>query len=476
METRLTSQSTRERRFDQYVTLLADAVDHADRAQPLRDYCTGLFLPIERKSMEPMAAALAPGNTKAKHQSLQQFIADAPWRDAPVMRAARDYALPALMAQGGVEATLVDDTGIPKQGKSSVGVARQYCGQLGKVCNCQVAVSLSLVNRWASLPIAYDLYLPEEWANDPKRRKQTGIPAEIKFRTKPQIALGQIQTAHRAGLDLGVIGADAAFGDDTDFRDSLTALDLRYCVGVRPATTVWEEGEGPLPPAEYSGRGRKPSLLRRDAEHQPVSVEELALGLATKKFRRVTWREGARGKLSSRFAAVRVRPAHQDYLRTEPRAEEWLLIEWPEGESAPTKYWLSTLPLRTSLKKLVYFAKLRWRIERDYEELKQEIGLGHYEGRKWRGFHHHATMCIAAYAFLVAERGLFPPQGVGSQSGFKKPGVPGSRRSGRPTGTSGATQPDFDCDAAQGTDRGDRATPPTLPLLPAEKWHQARNV
>jgi SRSO17 transposase len=476
MKTRLTSQSTREQRFDQYTALLADAVDHADRVQPLRDYCAGLFLPIERKSMEPMAAALAPGNTKAKHQSLQQFIADAPWRDAPVMRAARDYALPALMAHGGVEATLVDDTGIPKQGESSVGVARQYCGQLGKVCNSQVAVSISLANQWASLPIAYDLYLPEKWASDPKRRKQAGIPAEIEFRTKPQIALGQIQRAHHAGLDLGVIAADAAFGDDADFRDGVTALGLRYCVGIRGATTVWEEGKEPLPPAEYSGRGRKPSRLRRDANHQPVSGQELALGLESKKFRRVTWREGARGKLTSRFAAVRVRPAHEDYLRSSPRAEEWLLIEWPEGESAPTKYWLSTLPPRTSLKKLVYFTKLRWRIERDYEDLKQEIGLGHYEGRKWRGFHHHATMCIAAYAFLVTERGLFPPPGVGSQSGFKNPGVPGSRRSGRPAGTSGTPQSNFDCDAAQGTDRGDRATPPTLPLLPAEKWHRAKSI
>jgi SRSO17 transposase len=476
METRLTSQLTRERRFDQYVAMLADALDHADRGQPMRDYCTGLLLPLERKSMEPIAAALAPGNTKAKHQSLQQFITDAPWRDAPVMRAARDYALPALMAHGGVEATLVDDTGIPKRGKSSVGVAHQYCGQLGKVCNCQVAVSISLANQWASLPIAYDLYLPKEWANDPKRRKQTGIPAEIEFRTKPQIALRQIQTAHRTGLDMGVIIADAAFGDDTDFREGVTALDLRYCVGVRPATTVWEEGKGPLPPAEYSGFGRKPSLLRRDAKHQPISVEKLALGLGTKKFRRVTWREGARGKLTSRFAAVRVRPAHRDHLRSSPRAEEWLLIEWPAGESAPTKYWLSTLLPRTSLRKLVYFAKLRWRIERDYEELKQEIGLGHYEGRKWRGFHHHATICIAAYAFLVTERGFSPPQEIGSQSGLKKPGVPRSRRSGRSTSTSGATQPYFDCNAAQGADRWNRAMPPTLPLLPAEKWQQGRNV
>jgi SRSO17 transposase len=226
-----------------------------------------------------------------------------------------------------------------------------------------------------------------------------------------------------------------------------------------------------LPPKPYSGRGRKPSLLRRDLEHQPVMVEKLALGLEAKKFRKVSWREGARGKLSSRFAAVRVRPAHRDYLRSSPRAEEWLLIEWPAGERAPTKYWLSTLPPRTSLKKLVHFAKLRWRIERDYEELKQEIGLGHYEGRKWRGFHHHATMCIAAYAFLVAERGLFPPGGVGGQSRFDKLRVPRGQRRRGTAYPSGAAQPDLDCNAAQRVDRSARATSSALPLLPTHKLH-----
>jgi SRSO17 transposase len=466
MKTNKSSQTTREQRFAQYVALLSAAVDHPARAEPLRDYCTGLLLPMARKSIEPIAAQVAPGQVPAKHQSLQQFIADAPWRDRPVLGVARQYALPALLRQGGVQATLVDDTGIPKQGQHSVGVDRQYCGQLGKVCNCQVAVSLSLVNQWLSLPIAFDLYLPAVWAEDPARREKAGVPPEVEFRTKPQIALAQIQTALRDGVDLGVIGADAAFGDETDFRDRLTALELRYCVGVRQQTTVWPEGQGPLPPKPSSGRGRKPSRLRRDLEHQPVTVEALALGLPAKKFRKVTWREGGRGKLSSRFAAVRVRPAHRDYLRSSPREEEWLLIEWSEGESAPTKYWLATLPPRTSVKKLVCLAKLRWRIERDYEELKQEIGLGHYEGRKWRGFHHHATMCLAAYAFLVAERGLFPPGGAGDQSRGDELRVPGGRGRGRTAGASGAAQSNFDCDAAPRADRGTRARARALPLLP----------
>lgn len=475
MLTNIRRETTREERFDHYVGMLAEAVNHADRATPLRDYCTGLLLPLERKSMEPIAAAVAPANTKAKHQSLQQFITDAPWRDEPVLAVARDYGLPALLAHGGVEATIVDETGLPKKGTHSVGVQRQYCGQLGKVCNCQVAVSLSLVNRWASLPMAFDLYLPHEWADDPERREKSGVPEEIEFRTKPQMALAQIEAAVNAGLELGVINADAAFGDDTDFRDGLTGLHQRYCVGIREATTVWEEGRGPLPPAASRGRGRQPSRLRRDAEHQPVTVKELALSWPAKKFRTVSWREGARGKLSSRFAAVRVRPAHRDYLRSEPRAEEWLLIEWPPGKPAPTHSWLSTLPPRTSLKKLVYLAKLRWRIERDYEELKQEVGLGHYEGRQWRGFHHHATMCIAAYAFLVAERGLFPPGGTPGPSPFKKPDVSPSQRSPIPTAPPRAAQSDVGRHPAQATDRGPRATPPTLSLLPAKKRHQARN-
>lgn len=469
MKTNNPSPSTRQQRFDQYLALLSDAVDHPHRSKPLRNYCTGLLLPIERKSIEPIASKLAPNNVRAEHQSLQQFIADSNWRDASVLASARQYALPALTAHGGVEATIVDDTGLPKQGKHSVGVARQYCGELGKVTNCQVAVSLSVVNQWSSLPIAFDLYLPKKWASDQARREKVGVPEQIEFRTKPQIALRQIQTALKAGVDLGVITADAAFGDDTDFRDCLTQLKLRYCVGVRDKTTVWPGGLGPLPPADYSGRGRKPTLLRRDSTHQPVSVKALAKSLPASKFRKVSWREGARGKMSSRFAAVRVRAAHRDWMRSEQRGEEWLLIEWPEGHSEPTKYWLSTLAERTSVKRLVYYAKLRWRIERDYEELKQEIGLGHYEGRKWRGFHHHAVMCIAAYAFLVRERGLFSPSRVSGESRFEKAGVSGSERGVRATSAARETQPDINSDGAQRIDRGAGETTRTLPLLPTSK-------
>ena len=342
---------------------------------------------------------------------------------------------------------------------------KQYCGQLGKTENCQVAVSLSVANQSASLPIAYRLFLPEVWAQDMARRRTAGVPDEVVFQKKADIALAQIRAAVNAGVPKGVVDADAGYGNDTDFRDEITALGLRYAVGVQPTTSVWRKGTGPLPAAPYSGRGQPPKLLRRDAEHQPVSVKAVALSLPEGSFRKVTWREGTKGAQDSRFAAVRIRPAHRDYQRTEPRPEEWLLIEWPEGEPEPTKYWLSTLPKRTSVKKLVETAKLRWRIERDDQELKDEIGLGHYEGRGWRGFHHHATLSIAAYAFLVAERGLFSPSGVGG-----RPRLEGARlpRGFRPRGAPDpprATQPDLDHEYAGAHHRRARQASSSMPLL-----------
>jgi SRSO17 transposase len=273
-----------------------------------------------------------------------------------------------------------------------------------------VAVSLSVANDHASLPVAYRLYLPETWAGDPARRAKAGVPEEIGFETKTAIALGQLRQAREAGIPVGTVLGDAGYGDECDFRVGVAALDLRYVLGIRSATTIWPPGQAPLPPAPWSGRGRPPTRLRRSPEHQPVSVKDLALSLPRHAWRTVTWRQGSRTGLASRFAVRRIRPAHRDIWRTEPWPEEWLLIEWPEGAEEPSKYWLSNLPPRTALKDLVHMAKARWLIERDYQELKQEIGLGHYEGRGWRGFHHHASLCIAAYSFLVAERCLFPPQ------------------------------------------------------------------
>src|SRR4051812_22021162 len=418
-----------EERFGDYVERLGDVLGHADRRAPLRAYTTGLLLPGERKSVEPMAARLDPGRVGAAHQSLHHFVAKAAWDDAALLAAVRAHALPALLERGPIRAWLVDDTGMPKKGKLSVGVARQYCGQLGKRDNCQVAVTLSVATEQASLPIAYRLYLPEAWASDPARRALAGVPGEVEFRTKPAIALEQIGQALAAGVPTGVVVTDAGYGNDTDFRDGVTALGLAYVAGILGTTGLWPPGAGPLPAASWSGRGRPPKRLRRGPEHQPLAAEELAAGLPAGAWRTVTWREGTAGPLASRFVAVRVRPAHDDFRLSEPRAGEWLLAEWPEGESEPTKYWLSTLPEAATLEGLVAAAKLRWRIERDFEELKQELGLGHFEGRGWRGFHHHASLCIAAYGFLVAERCRFSPR-----AGDPDPGRP----SGRPATDPGA--------------------------------------
>ena len=417
-----------ESRFATYVEGLVGVIGHADRSGPLRDYCVGLMLPCERKSVEPMAARTAPARTSAQHQKLLHFVGVAAWSDQKVLTKVRDMVLPSIERHGPIEAWIIDDTGFPKKGTHSVGVARQYCGQLGKQDNCQVAVSLSLANRHASLPVAYRLYLPQDWTMDCERRRKSGVPEEIGFQTKPEIALAQIEAAHKAGLPRGVVLMDAGYGCNTELRAGVSALELSYVAGILPQTSVWASGTGPLPPKKWLGNGRPPKLIRRDERHQPVSVKELALDLPKRAWRTIGWREGTIDVLSSRFARVRVRAAHRDYNLTNSRSEEWLLIEWPKGEKAPTKYWLSTLPEAISFRRLVELAKLRWRIERDYQELKQEVGLGHYEGRGWRGFHHHATLCIAAYGFLISERETIPPSGSACATLFPEFAVPNGYR------------------------------------------------
>ena len=393
----------------------------------------GLLLPGERKSVEPMAARVEPGRVQAAHQSLHHFVAKAEWSDEALLAAVRAHVVPVIEQGGPIRAWMVDDTGVAKKGTHSIGVARQYCGQLGKQDNCQVAVTLSVAADHASLPIAHRLYLPKSWTDDPTRCERAGVPNDVVFSTKPQIALDQIRTAIVAGVPGAPVLADAGYGVDTDFRDGISELGLHYVVGIQSSTTIWPPGTGPLPAKPWRGRGRKPSLLRRDDEHKPVSARQVALDLPPSAWRRTTWREGSNATLASRFAAVRVRPAHRDYQRATPRPEEWLLIEWPTDAAEPTKFWLATLPKTTSRRALVRLAKLRWRIERDYQDLKQELGLGHYEGRGWRGFHHHATLCIAAYGFLVAERATFPPSADGRLPSFPQPALPeGYRPRGAP--------------------------------------------
>ena len=409
-ERRTRRPRTGEARFAAYLEAITAGLGDVRRTSAARAYCTGLLLPGARKSVEPMAARIEPGRVQAKHQSLHHMVAKAAWSDAALLAAVREQVLPALERHGPVRYWIVDDTGFPKQGGHSVGVTRQYCGQLGKQDNCQVAVSLSVANDHASLPVAYQLYLPETWAGDPERRAGAGVPEEVGFASKPAIALAQIRQALAEGVPPGVVLGDAGYGVETAFRSALTEMGLTYVLGVQSSASLWPPGEAPLPPPPYAGRGRPPTRVRRAPGQEPVSARKLAESLPQRAFRTVTWREGSRKGLTSRFAAVRVRPAHRDTLRSEPWPEEWLLVEWPKGAAEPAKYWLSNLPPRSALRDLVHTAKARWLIERDYQELKQEIGLGHYEGRGWRGFHHHGSLCIAAYGFLMAERCLFPPR------------------------------------------------------------------
>lgn len=447
--------------FERYINHLCETLGHQDRHAGFTDYSRGLMLPIERKSVEPLAAYTDPLHVSAKHQSLHHLVAKSEWSDTAVLACVRDWVMPRL----GLKSRffwIVDDTGFPKKGAHSVGVARQYCGQLGKEDNCQVAVSLSLATERGSVPIAWRLYLPKQWAKDRRRRRKAGVPREMKFATKPQIALEQIRAAKTAGVPVGIVLADAGYGNETAWREVLSELGLEYCVGVQSSTTVWSKGTGPLPPKPQKTMGRPPTRWRRGAGATPVSVKVLAVSLAAVHWHTVVWREGTNAVLSSRFAALPVRSAHRDEGRSTPREEQWLLIEWPRGEAEPTKYWLSTLPTDTPLVELVRVAKMRWRIERDYQELKQEFGLSHYEGRGWRGFHHHATLCIAAYGFLLADR--LKHGGKKNSTRSKTPALPqGYTPRGRPTLATSRAR--FHRHAALHTGVRDRESTRSMPLL-----------
>lgn len=403
--------TTPDARFDTYVERLAGVLGHADRREPLRAYLTGLLLPGERKSIEPMAARVDPRRVRARHQSLHHFVANAPWEDEAVLAVARDWALEQMERHGMVSAWVVDDTGMPKKGVHSVGVGRQYCGVLGKQENCQVAVAVSLVHPVMSVPAAWRLYLPKAWAGNRRRRRKVGVPEEVGFRAKWEIALEALDDMLEEELPRAPVVADAGYGDTTAFREGITARGLSYVCGVKGETTVWPPGEGPLPPRRGRKRGRPATRVRRSATHQPVAIADLVRTIPAREWRTVQWREGTRGTMRSRFARLRVRPAHRDHLRHEPRPPEWLLAQWPREDPEPRKYWLSTVPETATLKELVCLAMVRWRVERDFQEMKDELGLDHFEGRGWRGFHHHGVLCIAAYAFLAAERArLSPPE------------------------------------------------------------------
>lgn len=448
-------------RFAAFVGELTSVIGHADRARPLRDYCTGLLVSEGRRSVEPIAAVTAPAEASVQHQRLLHFIADAPWSDRPVLAKVRELVLPVIERHGPIEAWIIDDTSFPKCGSKSVGVHHQYCGQLGKQANCQVVVTLSIANHHASLPIAYRLYLPQEWAEDAARRKKARVPKAITFKTKPEIALEQIRAAYAAGVPRGAVLTDASYGSNSKFRAGISALGLKYVAAIIPTVKV----------RRVSDRGAQQARLSAKQLAPRLSVRQLALSLPKHAWRTITWREGTNERLRSRFARVRVRTAPG--RGAAGRAEETLLIEWPKGEPEPTKYWLATVDENISFRALVDLAKMRWRVERDYLELKQEIGLGHYEGRGWPGLHHHGTLCIAAYGFLISERELIPPSGPHCARGLKKPAIPNSYRPRGAADPAPTSRSQLDRDAPSTLGRSNRKSAPKMSMLctPTQKQH-----
>jgi SRSO17 transposase len=396
------------RELKKYVEFLATDMGRPERRKAMGQYVTGLLLDGKRKCIVPMATRLADDESDIQglRQRLQRCVKST-WNDEELYaRLARKLAreLP------GAEAFVVDDTGFPKKGKSSVGVGRQYSGTLGRTDNCQVAVSLHLAGERGSGCVGMRLYLPESWASDRERCRKVGVPDEVGYEPKWKLALGLIDKTLAAGVRPSVALADSAYGDVTEFRGGLSEFGLIYNVAIKGTTAVWRPGIVPKPPKQERGKPGRPRTRPRMGNAKPVAVATLAKELGRKAYRSVTWRKGSRGKMSSYFAAVRIRSAHGHDKGRPPGEVQWLLCEWPRNEKAPTKFYLSTQPASCSLKQLVRTAHLRWRVERDYQDLKQEVGLDDFEGRMWQGFHHHAALCAAAHAFLVLRRALFPPE------------------------------------------------------------------
>jgi SRSO17 transposase len=391
-------------RLEEYFQSIAEVLGEESRRSSFALYAMGLLGEAERKSVEPIAARACPEpkKTNALHQRLLHFMVDSKWSDREVRRVATQYALSAMTQREPVEAWIVDDTGFLKQGKHSVGVQRQYTGSAGKITNCQVGVSLSVATSTEHLPIDFELYLPESWANDNARRQEARIPPEVRFKTKPQLALQMIERAVKDGVPPGIVLADSAYGSSSPFRAHLRSLGLHYGVGVSSQTSVCLLDE----------KGRP--------QQEAQSVSALAFRLQEAGgFRRCTWRQGTRKKLSARFALSQVNAAGVPKQEQEPL---WLLIEWREGEPEPANYFLISLPGWRTKKQLIRLVMQRWRTERVYEDLKGELGLDHYEGRRFPGWHHHVSVALCCYAFIVAERVRhFPPSARGADEAHAQP-------------------------------------------------------
>jgi len=380
------------KRLEQFLTDLVEPLGRRERRHWADVYVRGLLLDGERKSIEPLAARVPDGNV----QALQQLVGQSPWEWLPVWERLATRMTAELDPD---PAWVVDDTGFPKQGTHSVGVARQYSGTLGKVGNCQVAVSLHQVGAQGHTILGWRLYLPEHWLTDRARRRAAGIPDTVGFKPKWQLSLDLIDQARAWGLPDRLVVADAGYGDATEFRAGLEGRQLPYVVGISATVGVWTQPpDAAIPP--YRGRGQPPTRYAYGTQ-RPVSAQA-AVAKAT-GWKTIRWRQGTKGWLTSRFGALRVQPSHGFVQGEPPRKAVWLLAEWPAGETAPTKYWLCDLPATITLRRLVRAAKCRWAIEQDYQQLKDELGLDHYEGRGWIGWHHHVTLVMLAHAFLTLE-------------------------------------------------------------------------
>ncbi len=402
--------AVRERAEAFTAEVLAEAMGHPVQMANGGLYVRGLLEQGERKSLEPMVQRLGG---EADYQSMQQFLADSPWDPVLVVRAVAERVAPAI----DVEAWVLDDTGFPKDGKHSPGVKRQYSGTLGKIGNCQIGVSLHAVGGKSTVPLGWALYLPEEWCKDKERRRKAKIPEEIEFQTKPQLGVKLAVRAAGWKVRKAAVLGDSAYGDNTELRDQLHSQGLQYVLSVSPETTVFSAETKFTLPEPRTGPGRKNNHPRPDRD--PESIGQLIARLGEKQLKTVTFRDGPNGTyLKSRFMFVRVRAAHHwrahdgrgRWGKTEeiPPREEWLIAEWPKGKPEPTDYWISNLPRSTKPGRLARLARLRWKIELDYRQLKGQLGLDHYEGRSWPGWYHHTALVTAAHGFLTLER-LRPP-------------------------------------------------------------------
>jgi SRSO17 transposase len=383
-------------RLESYFQQIGEVLGNESRRGSFALYAMGLLGDAERKSVEPIAARACPDPEKvdAMHQRLLHFAVDSKWSDQEVRQQAAQYALAAMVEREPVEVWILDDTGFLKQGTHSVGVQRQYTGSAGKIANCQVGVSLSIATRTEHLPIDFELYLPTSWVSSPERRAEARIPSEVTFKTKPQLALEMIRRAMNQHVPPGLVLGDSAYGSSSELRQGVRALGLHYAVAVYPHITVHLLDE--------EGRPRQEAL----------SVSKLATDIHERGgFRRCTWRKGTQEDLSARFALRRVVAAGVPQCEQEPL---WLLIEWRDGEAAPANYFLISLPGHRTKKQLIRLVMQRWRTERVYQDLKGELGLDHYEGRRFPGWHHHVSVALCCYAFIIAERvRRFPPSARG---------------------------------------------------------------